>query len=65
MTINNSGSVRQYDGQPMPARPKAQFGESLDDIAIGEELEQSIKEFPRPNSYSSIIPAPKYAIQKK
>jgi len=64
MTTNNSGDVRKYDGQPMPKTQSAQFDESLDDIAMSEDVEQPIKEFPRSNSYSSIVLAPNYAIQK-
>jgi hypothetical protein len=65
MTQNNSGYVAKYDGQPMPAKPKTQFGESLDDIAMTGELEQPVrKPFPSAGNYTAIVPAPNYAIQK-
>ena len=44
MTINNSGGVAKYDGQPINTKPAAQNGESLDDIAMtGEQIEAPVR----------------------
>ena len=66
MTTNNSGDVRKYDGQPKPANtlPSQQFGESLDDI-MPDEIEMPKRKDNSAAGYTAIIPAPKYAIQKK
>ena len=64
MTINNSGGVAKYDGLPISTRPAAQRGESLDDIVTLNELETPKRKYELPGNYN-IVPAPKYAIEKK
>ncbi len=54
MTINNSGGVAKYDGQPMPKKPTSQFNESIDDIF--EENELPVKVYPSKNTETNWDP---------
>jgi hypothetical protein len=69
MTINNSGYVMKYDGQPMPANPISQNGESLDDLLAPKNDLQPQRDYSPRTNYTNqptaIVPAPNYAIQKK
>jgi hypothetical protein len=63
MTINNSGGVMKYDGQPMPSKTANSSDDTLDTIVFNE-FEMPIRRDISAANYTAIVLASNYPIQK-